>query len=337
MKSIFTLTLLLSLTFISKAQNFIITFDDTAVTSQYFYTDSTLDSLGIWQIGVPNKPIFDSAYSWPNAIVTELDTTMPVGVSASFIISVPDTIYYPIGYLLTFTHKYDFDYAKGGGYVEFSVDSGMHWYPICPTCAGGGWDGYNNSLCVYQVSDFYPYYDSIPYYYGGYPSWWGNKPTNTIDSYNLYFTGTDSNWVTDTIILASGPPVKTSLNTLMLFRFTAFTNSGSVPHEGWMIDNINFQPIIYNNCPGGINEINSSHIKVYPDPVVGGFTISLIDAGVHEYSVAILDLMGRPVLLRDEDEPEVTLSRAGIAAGSYVVKVTDKETGTTMEKQVVFE
>jgi hypothetical protein len=258
---------------------------------------------------------------------------MPAGVTASFIISVPATIYYPIGYLLTFTHKYDFDSAKGGGYILFSVDSGVNWYPICPNCVEGQW--YGNSLCAYQLSSFYPYYDSANIY--AYPSWLGNTPTDTLGTYNRYFTGTDSTWITDTIAIAGGPPVKTNLNTLLLFKFTAFTDSGSAPHAGWMIDNINFQQIDYNGCPGGINELNSSHIKVYPDPVTDAFTISLIDAGIHDYSIAIIDLTGRPVLYREEQEQEVTLQRSGLAAGSYIIEVRDQQTGNTMEKRIVFE
>ncbi len=46
---------------------------------------------------------------------------------------------------------------------------------------------------------------------------------------------------------------------------------------------------------------------------------------------------GRVLRYHNEDTPEATLSRDGIAAGSYVIQVRDKVTGNTMEKQVVFE
>ena len=339
MKSTFTLALLLSFCFISKAQNFsfVLNFEDSASISQYFYTDSILDSAGIWQIGVPNKPLFDSAYSPPNALVTLLDSALPPNVNASFIIAIPDTISYPTGNLLTFTHKFDFDSAHSGGYVEFSVDAGKHWHPVCINCAEGGWwtyPGWRNNLCIITNGGEPEFIDG-QYIFP--PVWWGYSPTDTTPQGIPYFTGTDSTWIIDTIAIPTFLPVKTSLNTLLLFRFTVFSDSIQAPyHAGWMIDNIAFPQYVL-SCPGGINEINSSHIKVYPDPVVDGFTISLVDAGVHDYSVSILDLMGGPVLYRDENSPEVTLNRSGIAAGSYVIKVTDKQTGTTMEKRVVFE
>ena len=338
MKSTFTLALLLSFCFISKAQNFsfVLNFEDSASIGQYFYTDSILDSAGIWQIGIPNKPIFDSAYSPPNAVVTLLDSALPANVNASFIISIPDTIEYPYASLLTFTHKYDFNPLHEGGYVEFSVDSGYNWYPVCTNCTEGGWYNYQgyHGLCITSLNGLSTLTDG-QYIFS--PAWWGYIPADTTAQGVPYFTGTDTTWIHDTIAIPTFVPVKTSLNTVLLFRFTSFSDSTQTSyHAGWMIDNIGFTSYAM-MCIGGINEVNSSHIKVYPDPVVDGFTISLIDAGMHEYSVSILDLTGRPVLYRDEHSPEVTLSRSGIAAGSYVIKVMDKQTGTTMEKRVVFE
>jgi hypothetical protein len=47
--------------------------------------------------------------------------------------------------------------------------------------------------------------------------------------------------------------------------------------------------------------------------------------------------MGRELISVTEHEKIVTLRRGDIAAGSYVIKVTDKQSGNTMEKRVVFE
>ena len=116
-----------------QAQNFSLTFEDTTVINQVFYTDSILDPAGIWQIGIPNKALFDSAYSPPDAIVTELDSMLPPNTKASFIITLPGYVgNFDGGGLLTFTHKFSFDSAHGGGYVEFSVDTGRHWHGIFP-------------------------------------------------------------------------------------------------------------------------------------------------------------------------------------------------------------
>ena len=93
MKLLFTLLLFILISFASRSQNFILNFEDTTVINQVFYTDTFLDPQHIWQIGIPNKPLFDSAYSQPNAIVTLLDSALPPNVNASFIIGIPDSIY----------------------------------------------------------------------------------------------------------------------------------------------------------------------------------------------------------------------------------------------------
>ncbi|MCK8238766.1 T9SS type A sorting domain-containing protein, partial [Erwinia amylovora] len=80
-----------------------------------------------------------------------------------------------------------------------------------------------------------------------------------------------------------------------IFRFTAFTDSNSTVVAGWMIDNINLQPF-GDNCPGGINEINSAHLKVYPDPAADVFQISMTDLHPSDYEVSICDLSGRVVM-----------------------------------------
>jgi hypothetical protein len=227
-------------------------------------------------------------------------------------------------------HKYDFDSAKGGGYIEYSVDSGINWHPV--KMNGAYYLNYYDPQ-IYCISGQDQYIDG-QYIYP--PTWWSYVPMDTTPQGIPYFTGTDSSWIQDTIVMPTPLGEKTYQNILFLFRFTAFTDSNSLPKAGWMIDNIGFQTYVF-ECPGGINEVNSSHIKVYPDPVADNFNISLSDAGVRDYSVSILDLTGRVLMYRNEQSSEVTLSRDGIAAGSYVIQVRDKQTGNTMEKQVVFE
>jgi hypothetical protein len=339
MKAIYTLLLLTFLSFYTKAQNFILNFEDTTVINQVYYTDSILDPQHIWQIGVPNKPFFDSAYSPVHAVVTLLDSAMPENAKASFVIAIPNPNQIYSGYfgyygsLLTFTHKFDFDLGKGGAYVEYSVDSGNHWHPISTN--GAHYIDYNSSS-IYCITGNY----GIPQIVDGQmlfpPLWWSFVPTDTTPQGIPYFTVTDSTWIQDSIVMPAQLGEKTYQNNLFLFRFTAFTDSNSLSKEGWMIDNISFQQYFF-SCPGGINEINSSHLKIYPDPVSDGFTLSLISTNVHAYEVSLIDLMGRILLSKDENEKVITLRREDIAAGSYIVRVRDKESGDTMEKRVLFE
>jgi len=327
MKIIYTLIIASLFSMGIHAQGFTLNFEDTTVINQVFYTDSILDSLGIWQIGTPNKSFMTSAYSPTNAIVTGLDSLLPPGSQASFIITLPNI--YPQssdGMALTFVHKFQFDSARGGGYIEFSVDSGSIWHNI-----------YTNVItpefpfCIWQQASV------VDGQMVSLPTWWDSYPTDTTPSGAHYFTGTDSIWMFDTIVIPVDIFfVKTNQFTQMMFRFTAYTDSIASPSAGWLIDNINFFPF-GNNCPGGINEINSAHLKVYPNPATDAFDISILNEPESDYHVTLYDLEGRVVAEKDFTGASVTMRRGETDAGSYFIQVTDRHTSNTFQKRVVFE
>src|SRR4051812_30284690 len=53
--------------------------------TKYFYIDS-LQTNNIWQLGKPSKPVFDSAYSKPLALVTDTLHPYPINNTSSFIV-----------------------------------------------------------------------------------------------------------------------------------------------------------------------------------------------------------------------------------------------------------
>ena len=80
-----------------------------------------------WQVGRPQKAIFDSAYSYPNAIVTDtLHPCMPRDTSA-FIIRIP-----MLGEgLCSISFYYKLDIDSGDiAFIETSDDAGHNWYNI---------------------------------------------------------------------------------------------------------------------------------------------------------------------------------------------------------------
>ena len=80
------------------------------------------DSTSIWQVGEPNKTIFNEAYFSLNAIITDTVNTYPSNDSSSFIIAF--TPIYCTAPVISFYHKYDTDSAKDGCYIEYSIDHG---------------------------------------------------------------------------------------------------------------------------------------------------------------------------------------------------------------------
>ncbi len=313
----------------TQAQNFSLTFEDTNVINQVFYTDSILDPIGIWQIGMPHKSFMNSSLTQPNAIVTFTDSLLPANTKASFIITLNNVQLNPQqGGFFTFAHRYEFDSAHGGGYVEFSVDTGRHWHGVFQDSV---------RLSCQSPNLFNRLMDTVDGQIIPIPTWWDNIRKDTTASGVLYFTGTDSVWAIDTIVFPAFVfAVKTSVLTQFMFRFTAFTDSLSLPLGGWLIDNINFSNT-HIGCGGGINEINSAHLHVYPDPATDEFFVSLLNEPESDYEFILYDLSGRVVIRTRFTGQEITMRRDGIDAGSYFIQLIDQRTQNTFQKRIVFE
>ena len=328
MKTLYTVIIFLTCSIDLKAQfesnNFKLTFEDTNVINQVFYADSIIDSLGIWQIGVPNKPFFDSAYSPLNAIMTGLDSALQPGSKASFIISLIDSLY-PTGGFLTFVHKFQFDSALSGGYVQYSLDTGKTWFNVST-------ERYRYSPCTSLLQSLY-----VDGTYIFPPSWAGTVPSFLTHDSIPYFSGTDSVWIQDTIAFPQQfTTAKTSSLNILLFRFTAFADSLSEPLSGWIIDNIKFDFSNY-HCGSGINEINSAHLHVYPDPATDEFFVSLLNEPTSDYEVTLYDLSGKVVMRSSFTGQEITMRRSGLDPGSYFIQLMDQRTQNTFQKRIVFE
>jgi hypothetical protein len=333
MKQTYTLFILLLLSYSGFCQtsDFTLTFEDSTVINQVFYTDSILDPAGIWQIGKPNKPFFDSGYASTNAVVTLLDSAVPAGSKASFIVSIPSLRAGNWnGALITFASKLDLDSGHSGAYVEFSIDSGIHWHGVFTRYLTDGHYNYlgQEHFCVASCNG-----EEVDGQIISPPTWYQHIPQDTTSFGVHYFTGTDSTWIQDTIAIPAGCILKTSQLSSFLLKFSVFTDSASALKAGWMIDSIHFNSNPF-YCIGGIN---SSHLTISPNPAESGFSISLTDQVDNNYSVTLLDLTGREVMSRDFTGREVTLHREGLAAGSYIVKVTNSRTQDTFEKRITFE
>lgn len=90
-----------------------------------FYIDS-LQSNNIWQLSIPNKPEFNSAYSGNLALITDSINFYPINNKSSFIFQ----LYSDDHTELSFNHKFDFDEGMDGGIIELSFDNGDNWINI---------------------------------------------------------------------------------------------------------------------------------------------------------------------------------------------------------------
>ena len=187
------------------------------------------DSTNIWQVGIPQKSIFDSAATYPNALLTDTINYYPPNNSSSFQFTyVP---WYNWGILaIQWKQKLDMDSGWDGGKIEFSVDSGMTWQ-----------NAFNN-----------------PYVYNFY----GFQPANadTLPNGDFVFSGTDSSWRD---IWLCYDLTWLSFNDSITVRFTFISDSVNNNKEGWMIDNlISHMTIIHT-----VKEVEQeNYFNVYPNP-----------------------------------------------------------------------
>jgi hypothetical protein len=198
--------------------------------------DSTPNN--IWQIGKPQKLIFDSAATLPNVIVTDTINNYPINNLSSFIIKCDSWTNYGI-MALRWMQKVDID-TNDGGKIEFSVDSGTTWVNAF------------NSPYVYNLIGF------------------NNFKKDTLPGNNIYFSGKDTTW--KDMWLCFSMAWLTSVTNEIQFKFTFKSDSLNTPHEGWMIDNI-WKQINISHPLKAVDEITKG--KVFPNPTNGKIQIQL--------------------------------------------------------------
>jgi hypothetical protein len=170
-----------------------------------------------WQLGVPAQPNLDSAFSAPNAWMTNL--TANYGTNANANLYTPFFNFAGLdSAILSFNHKYKI-MASDGGQIEFSTDGGNMWNLLGYISDAASTNWYNTNL-------------------NGQHCFSGNALSWTNSTYKLDFTD----------------PISMLHNaTNVQFRFRFFSNNSS-EDEGWLIDDfgINLPQIQYD---GGITEI----------------------------------------------------------------------------------
>jgi hypothetical protein len=273
----------------------------------------TANHQNIWQIGRPKKVFFDSAYSKPNAIITDTVNDYLSDNLSCFTIEVKkkgEQDFPCWGTAkLSFFHKYDTDTLYDGGYIEIQYDTSTTWTNII----FGSVTDFNQNL--------YSKTDTI---LGNIPAFNGKSNRWIYSEFNWFWSG---------MTKSRGPRNDVKI------RFVFQSSSKKVNREGWLIDNIRFT--IY-QCVGGVNESGIKNkelgIKVYPNPVNQFAIINYQLSIKSNVSIKVFDVTGREVEIiengekRIENEGMHTINfNAGLLqSGVYFVKlVTDEGFGVT--------
>ena len=221
-------------TFLSFSQDYNQYFDGADTTNQSLQIVLDTSSTNIWQIGSPQKTIFNQAGTAPNVIVTDTINTYPINNTSSFTFGLNHSMYAFTGIMaIQWKQKLDLDENKDGAYIEYSVDTGATW-----------------------INTF-----DNPYVYNYYGYDLANK--DTLINGDVVFSGVDTNW--RDIWLCFDYSWLT-LNDSIIFRFSLKSDTIDNQKEGWMIDNMLVHPTWFHT----INEKEQNdYIIVFPNPSKG--------------------------------------------------------------------
>lgn len=177
---------------------------DNNTNLERVYIDTVSNQNCIWQIGKPMKSIFNSAYSFPNAIVTDTFNSYPINDTSSFIIFHDRSFVSGGGnesLILDFYFKMNSDSLSDFGKIEASIDNGQNWVNLLTQ---------DSSLQLYWL-------DAKPVLTGNTNGWVHYSEELSSLTYNLGFSDT------------------------LLYRFTFTSDSIQTNKDGWMIDEFSFQ------------------------------------------------------------------------------------------------
>lgn len=269
------------------------------------YLDS-IYPVGCWQVGHPNKPVFTSAYSEPNALVT--DTLLPHMDSTTcyaqftMVAEQADVL----GKWIEFDYWSDMDSLQSFGWIEKQ-------------------NAYTTTWARLPISD-------------AYDIWFESSGELWTDS-GAVFTGSTFGWHHASLhIECLGVLMEENMDrgggwsdTIRLrFAFRGAANTQA--RDGWMIDNIQATPV---QCSGGIEKQVRRSPTIYPMPTNSTCTF---EAGIAEgtpYEIRIL--RGDGALVHREKRVNYGIQMLDVSRlvpGPYVLIVRD-DTGDRMGRLVI--
>ena len=215
----------------------------------------------IWQIGTPQKNIFNAAATLPNALLTDSINYIPTNNASSFYYQISPSPWNNWGVLaIQWKQKIDMDFGKDVGLIEFSNN-------------GSPWQNAFDSPYVYS---FYGY---------------DTNNVDTLSTGEIVFTGTDETWK-DIWLCYDISWLNANGSNNILVRHTILCDSIDNNNEGWMIDNL----MSHNTLIHTVNEVKQKdYLTVSPNPSTG--PIEIWAQKINEYHIIeemeLLDASGK--------------------------------------------
>lgn len=262
---------------------FKVTFEDTAAAS-------------LWQIGTPQKSVFNSAASLPYALVTDTLQPFPADTVSSFYLTLlKGELGGNINVIaLRWLQKLDMEKGEDHGKIQLSLDGGQTFEEVFRHPAVYNFFGYS--------------YEHI----------------DTLADSTLAFSGTDTLWRDIWFCLYADEIPDT-----VLLKFTFSSGSNVNGRDGWLIDNFRAEPTWSHT----VREMEGrQHLGVFPNPAQTALTITLKPDSGHRIirQIQLINAFGQGVHTWDAHSASRTIDVSGFAAGYYKLRVT------TDKKDLIF-
>lgn len=265
--------------------------------AQYFDGADTIASKSIivhldtasentWQIGRPQKTIFDTANTVPNVLVTDTINAYPPNNTSIFTFGMNLKTWTQWGITaIRWVQKLDMADSIHGGTVEFSVDTGKTWRNV--------------------------FTDTLVYNFYGF----NNKNKDTLPDGKIGFTGQDTTWKDIWLCYRYNAYM---LYDSIMFKFTMKSDTTDNNNEGWMIDNFLVQETFFHTVS---NTDPNQTFMVYPTLTNGIVKIeSDKDAGDIE-NIVVTDISGKAVMRHDVHGKKAALDIGHMPAGNYFIGI----------------
>jgi hypothetical protein len=292
-----------------------ITFEEP---DQLIAIDTSLANL--WQIGIPQKVILDSAFSPPNAMITDTLENYPVENHSFFDFYLNDSNLWNENIFVGFYHKIDTDTLRDGGYLEISFNDGEDFYNVLENPDDVYFLGYpsdeSNELNLYGFSD--TLYNGEPGFSGRSLDW-----TLTMFGWNTGYIKPPKpdNHLSQSVFS------KDLLYQDAILRFNFISDSIDNQREGWMIDELF---TFWVEIIGSTENSNAIGFQMFPNPVQEELTL-VAEKHYGRLSVEVFDMTGKPIKSQIyHSTNEAKLSDIELNSGFYLVTVTgdDQYLGT---------
>jgi len=250
------------------------------------FIDSISNSNNIWEIGVPEKNIFTSAETKPNAIITDKKNPYPINDTSSFVIKKIADDGFRFRYYASISGVYyaNSDTLNDYGLIELSKDNGKTWIDLI-----------NDSELE--------------------KGWLTKKPELSGNSNNWTYFHLDLLKVNDIIGIIPGDT--------LIYRFTFISDSKFDSLDGLMFDNLQFDDFVEGINKISFNKIKS---KSFPNPTVNQVTISFENVNQNIFEIKVIDNLGKEVLKpMKTSENSILLDISSLNDGIYTYFIRNIE------------